>query len=92
MKPDLIDLKFLESEINNQFIKITHDKLWEYFVPYLRQSGIKGQITRGKLKWRGIKLKVENNLDGCRYQLNQRGVDISPVFTISFNYQLRHHL
>ena len=65
------------------------EKLWEFFEPYLRQAGVKGEITKGKLKCRGIKLKVENNLNNRRYQLCQRGVDISPVLDISFNSFLR---
>lgn len=65
-------------------------KLWEYFEPYLRAAGIKGEITKGKIKWRGIKLKVQNDLGSSKYQLNQRGVDISPVFTVEFGLPLNY--
>jgi hypothetical protein len=75
----------LMSEITSKIIKQTDEKLWEYFEPYLRNSGIKGGITKGKIKWRGIKLKVQNDIGSCKYQLCQRGVDISPILTINYD-------
>jgi len=72
----------------SEIFKQTDEKLREYFEPYLREAGIKGEITKGKIKWRGIKLKVQNDLGSCKYQLCQRGVDISPVFTFEFSSPL----
>jgi hypothetical protein len=77
-------MQLLMSEITSKIVKQTDEKLWEYFEPYLREAGIKGEITKGKIKWWGIKLKVQNDLESCKYQLCQRGVDISPVFTFKF--------
>jgi hypothetical protein len=77
-------MQSLMSEITSKIVKQTDEKLWQYFEPYLREAGIKGEITNGKIKWRGIKLKVQNDLGTCKYQLSQRGVDISPVFTFEF--------
>lgn len=57
-------------------------KIWFFFEPYLRDSGIKGEITKGKVKWRGIRLKTMHERCAYKLQLNQRGVDISPVLTI----------
>jgi hypothetical protein len=83
-------MQSLMSEITSKILKETDKKLWEYFQPYLREAGIKGEITKGKIKWRGIKLKVQNDLGSCKYQLCQRGVDISPVFTFEFPSPLNY--
>ena len=50
----------------------------KYFEPYLLKTGIKGEITKGKLRWRGIKLHIYSGVDYRCYQLIQRGVKISP--------------
>lgn len=73
-----------------KMMKQADDKLWSFFEPYLREAGIKGKITKGKIKWRGIKLKVQHDLDSSKYQLSKRGVDISPVFTIEYDLPLNY--
>jgi hypothetical protein len=78
----------LQKEIINNIILENDKALFNFFEPYIRLTGIKGEITKGKLKYRGIKLKVRNDLKFIDYQLNQRGIDISPVFTIKYNYEL----
>jgi hypothetical protein len=83
-------MQFLMSDITSKFVKQTDEKLREYFEPYLREAGIKGEITKGKIKWRGIKLKVQNDLGSCKYQLCQRGVDISPVLNFKFPSPLNY--
>lgn len=50
----------------------------DYFEPYIRKTGVKGEITKGKLKWRGIKMYIYSGADYTCYQLHQRGVKISP--------------
>ena len=83
-------MQSLMSDITSKMVKQTDEKLWSFFEPYLREAGIKGEITKGKIKWRGIKLKVQNDLGSSKYQLNQRGVDISPVFTVEFGLPLNY--
>jgi hypothetical protein len=83
-------MQSLMSEITSKVVKQIDEKLRECFEPYLREAGIKGEITKGKIKWRGIKLKVQNDLGSCKYQLCQRGVDISPVFTFEFPSPLNY--
>lgn len=83
-------MQSLMSDITSKMMKQADEKLWSFFEPYLREAGIKGEITKGKIKWRGIKLKVQNDLGKCKYQLNQRGVDISPVLTIEFGLPLNY--
>ena len=80
-------IQSLMSDITSKMMRQVDEKLWSFFEPYLREAGIKGEITKGKVKWRGIKMKVQNGL-GSKYQLNQRGVDISPVFTVEFGLPL----
>lgn len=80
----------LMSNIISTIIKQIDDELWSFFEPYLREAGIKGEITKDKIKWHGIKLKVQNDLGSFKYQLNQRGVDISPIFTLDFGQPLNY--
>jgi|688.fasta_scaffold88895_3 hypothetical protein len=81
------ELENLQSKIISQIMEETDKMLNEFFTPYFRQAGIKGEITRGKIKWRGIRMKVKQELGKTSYQLNQRGIDISPVFEIEFKQQ-----
>lgn len=77
-------MQSLMADITTKIVQQKNKKLWEYFEPYLRKAGINGEITKGKIKWRGIKVKVQRDLGSCKYQLCQRGVDISPIFTFEF--------
>ena len=80
----------LMSYITLKIKEQTNEELWSFFEPYLRGAGIKGEITKGKIKWRGIKLKVQNDLGSIKYQLSQRGVDISPILTVEFGLPLNY--
>jgi hypothetical protein len=79
-----MDLVDIQNQIIEQFIKSIDEKLQEFFTPYFRNVGIKGEITAGKIKWRGIKMKVRQSFGKTEYQLTQRGVNISPVLEITF--------
>ena len=81
-------MQTLMSDITLKMKEQTDEELWSFFEPYLRGAGIKGEITKGKIKWRGIKLKVQNDLGSIKCQLSQRGVDISPVFTVEYGLPL----
>ena len=76
------NLEQIQNEIIESQVKNIDNKLSEFFTPYFRSAGIKGEITKGKIKWRGIKMKVDYQLGKQFYQLNQRGVDISPVLEL----------
>ena len=73
-------------QIQNEIIKFQVESIDKqlsiFFTTYFRSLGIKGEITKGKIKWRGIKLKVNYELGKQQYQLNQRGVDVSPILEI----------
>lgn len=44
---------------------------------------IKGEITKGKIKWRGIKSFYKRTITGQTEKwLEQRGVIISPIITV----------
>jgi hypothetical protein len=79
----------LTKQIIKQYSDDTDKLLLEFFTPYIQSLGIKGEITKGKLKWRGIKLKVkeEIKIDSIKryYQLTQRGIDISEILEINYN-------
>lgn len=89
-KKDSEKMQSLIYDITSKMRKQADEKLLSFFEPYLREAGIKGEITKGKINWRGIKMKVQNDLSSSKYQLNQRGVDISPVFTVEFGLPLNY--
>lgn len=49
---------------------------------------IKGEITAGKIKWRGIKLCIQNDFDNSTHWVEQRGVKIGKEFVINYNFKL----
>lgn len=83
-----MNIETIQQQIIDAHVKAIDKALMDFFTPYFRQAGIKGEITRGKIKWRGIKMKVQQNIGGTIYQLNQRGVDISPQFEVTFKHEL----
>lgn len=83
-----MNLETTQQQIIDAQVKAIDRALSDFFTPYFRDAGIKGEITKGKIKWRGIKIKVQQNIGSTTYQLNQRGVHISPRFEITFNYEL----
>lgn len=89
MKPILKKLNFDLPEIHSlnigavisRFIQEQQKKDEEIFTIALRtmaEPPIKGEITRGKVRWRGIRIVQYN--DGFKYTkwLEQRGKQISP--------------
>jgi len=83
-----MNIETIQQQIIDAQVKAIDRALIYFFTPYFRQAGIKGEITKGKIKWRGIKMKVKEELFKSTYQLNQRGVDISPRFEITFKHEL----
>ena len=66
--------------------RINSDKL-SHFEKILRSSEtnppIKGEITKGKLKWRGIRLVKQDRCTHEAYWLEQRGKQIGGSYTVS---------
>jgi len=78
---DLINL------ITKQYLEFTDKTISEFFEPYYRSLGIKGKITNGKTKWRGLRMHIENNFDSTTYQLFQRGIPVSGKLEISNTFK-----
>jgi len=89
MKPILEKLNFDLPEmpslniaaVISHFIQEQQKKEEEIFTTALRtmaEPPIKGEITKGKIRWRGIRIVQQNN--GFKYTkwLEQRGKQISP--------------
>lgn len=49
---------------------------------------IKGELTKGKIRWRGIVMCHSNTLNRIERWLEQRGKKISRVFTIDLTVKL----
>lgn len=80
---DTIELErtFIDDMISN-FNKVLGDE-FEKCVRVMAEPPVKGEVTKGKLKWRGIVLKVKrNDFTSDEYWIEQRGKKISPIYTI----------
>jgi hypothetical protein len=78
----------LQEKIFDIFDKQISREQSEIFEDVLRNSAlppIKGEITKGKIKWRGIKLMTYYTSNGFVKWVEQRGVIISPKITLYFN-------
>jgi hypothetical protein len=83
MNFDLPEMPSLNIDaVTSRFISEQQKKEEEIFTYALRtmaEPPIKGEITKGKVRWRGIRI-VQQNDDGFKYTkwLEQRGKQISP--------------
>lgn len=79
------ELKNETANVAQRFIEQIRKKEEELFTTALRtmvEPPIKGEITKGKLQWRGIRLiRQQIGLDYYSW-LEQRGKQISPKFHI----------
>jgi hypothetical protein len=78
-------MELIEQIIKRQ-VELIDKKISEFFEPYYRSLGIKGNITKGKTKWRGLRIHINENYNVTTYQLFQRGIAVSPILEIEFNY------
>jgi hypothetical protein len=72
----------LQDDIINQILN-NQDKFIDYILRNHVKPPIKGEITKGKIKWRGI--TILNDIGYSKLWLRQRGVDIPIVFDYSIN-------
>tara|TARA_R110000744_G_C19120197_1_gene535845 strand:+ start:77 stop:427 length:351 start_codon:yes stop_codon:yes gene_type:complete len=82
------DLALNIANVTQRFISEVQKQEEELFTIALRtmaEPPIKGEITKGKIRWRGIRLIRQNvGLDSYSW-LEQRGKQISPKFHIKAN-------
>jgi len=78
------EINEIQSKVIDQMMKSINKDLEEFFDPYFRCAGIKGEITKGKIKWRGLKMHSYASLEFTEYQLFQRGKVISPTFRVNY--------
>jgi hypothetical protein len=86
-KPDQSNISKMQNDIIDLMMLSIDNDLFEFFNPYLRATGIKGEITKGKIKWRGIKMISHLGFDFTNYQLFQRGKKISPVYRVNYRIE-----
>lgn len=75
----------LTSNIRDVFInqvKAEQNRAFEYALRNVAVPPIKGEITRGKVKWRGIRIKHKNKPLMSATWLEQRGVRISAIIEL----------
>lgn len=74
--------------IKGMINKITKEQndIFEYAVRNMAVPTIKGEITKGKIRWRGIRLIQNGAAEYGRIEkwIEQRGKRISPIVTLNF--------
>jgi hypothetical protein len=83
--PDNDVMQELTETIIKSFVEKT-DKIFITAVRTMARPPVRGQITKGKLKWRGIELHINNEGLKTTEQLFQRGIPISPIVSLNFPY------
>lgn len=96
----VFDVK-VESSATGDIFKTLSDKIYEEIAEYYKEldlrieyalrnkidKPIKGEITKGKLKWRGIRLGVYKSDECVGYALLQRGAIVPFDFVDDKQYQ-----
>jgi|GEM_PF-4201634 len=93
-----IDLQYghMVNDLTDKIIKSYHEQEDKIFINALRTIAIppiKGEITKGKIKWRGIRLhQTQHNIfDPLQRQLFQRNKPISPIVTFDCKFITNDH-
>jgi hypothetical protein len=73
-------IRMLQEEFINRILK-AQDEFIEHVLRNHVTPPIKGEITRGKIKWRG--LEILNDIQSSKLWIRQRGVDIHICFDYS---------
>lgn len=98
----VFDVKVEGSAIGGDILKTLSDKIHEEMAEYYKEldlrieyalrnkidKPIKGEITKGKLKWRGIRIGVFHNDGDVGYALLQRGAIVPFDFVNDKQYQI----
>ena len=84
-----MNLYLEEENLTKKFINKLIQKEDEFLLSQLKFAipQIKGEITKGKLQWRGIKLIEINEINGTTKWLEQRGKQIGE--RLQYNYELK---
>jgi hypothetical protein len=83
------------NDILNLLILEQQKKEEEIFILALRTIAvppIKGEITKGKIKWRGIRIVQYNNHFKHTKWLEQRGKQISPKIIFDRSFKINYNL
>ena len=77
-----------EESLTRKFINKLIQKEDEFLMNQLKFASpqIKGEITKGKLRWRGIKLIEITDINGTTKWVEQRGKQIGE--RLQYNYQI----
>lgn len=78
-----MDIQNVLTEIMSNYQK-KENEIFETALRTMATPPVKGEITKGKLKWRGIVLCQQNNgLEMPQRWLEQRGKQISPKVSMA---------
>jgi hypothetical protein len=89
-----ISIQELEQNLTRNLILKLAQKEDEFLINQLKlvTPKIKGQITKGKLQWRGIKLIEINDFDGTTKWIEQRGKQIGERLRLEYNLIINQNI
>jgi uncharacterized Fe-S cluster-containing radical SAM superfamily protein len=73
------DIQKLQEEIIERLLKVKEDAIKDALRIYVNPP-IKGEITKGKLTWRGLRL-VED-FSNNTFWIEQRGIIVTPIYKL----------
>lgn len=91
---DLPELPSLNiADVTNRFIKEQSERQNAILETAVRENAvppIKGELTKGKVRWRGLRMIQKGGVaDGfTEVWIEQRGKRISPIIRNEYSYQL----
>lgn len=83
-KTSLVDWSAIDSIQEKIFSEMVQkqNEVTEYYLRNLVVPPIKGEITKGKIKWRGLSLATFNNGANSKTFIMQRGKQIGCIYSI----------
>lgn len=80
----MIELTQLRDQTIDLYLQSTDAQIKLLMENNLRKLGIKGEFTKGRLRWHGIRMHItEYEWNKTGYQLFQRGVAVSPELIVT---------
>ena len=73
------DIQKLQEEIIERLLKVKEDAIKDALRIYVNPP-IKGEITKGKLTWRGLRLVEDFSKN--TFWIEQRGIIVTPIYKL----------
>lgn len=83
--PELQEIQNIGNKLVTEMTKRHDDAMREIVMTYA-EPPIKGEITKGKLRWRGLRMFTQNEIHKTTTWIEQRGKQIGPKHTFEIKF------